>query len=227
MSETLNADFAGRAFMDTNSMDWQASPSATVWRKRLDLVGGEAGRVTSIVRYDAGSSFPVHDHPMGEEILVLDGVFSDEHGDYPAGSYLLNPRGFRHAPFSRQGCVIFVKLRQYAGDGREHVFIDTNKAEWEAGKVEGVSAMPLYSHPDHPERMSLVRFTPGTKFPAHNHPGGEEIFVLDGGLEDEHGKCPAGTWSRAPVGSSHAPFSKEGCTLYVKSGHLKALAPAA
>src|SRR3546814_6219955 len=82
--------------MDTAAMDWQASPSPTVWRKRLDLVDGEFSRVTSIVRYDPSSSFRAHGHPQGEEILVLDGVFSDEHGDYPAGTFLLNPAGFRH-----------------------------------------------------------------------------------------------------------------------------------
>ena len=52
---------------------------------------------------------------------MLDGVFSDEHGDWPAGSYLLNPEGFRHAPFSREGCLLFVKLRQFPGLDRNHV----------------------------------------------------------------------------------------------------------
>src|SRR3546814_7726014 len=105
--------------MDTAAMDWQASPSPTVWRKRLDLVDGEFSRVTSIVRYDPSSSFRAHGHPQGEEILVLDGVFSDEHGDYPAGTFLLNPAGFRHAPFSEDGCILFVKLCQFPGEGRE------------------------------------------------------------------------------------------------------------
>ena len=114
MGETLsiNGDLSQRVVMHTSSMKWQASPSGTVLRKRLHLVGGaESGQVTSVVRYGEKSSFPPHDHPEGEEILVLDGVFSDEHGDWPAGSYLLNPEGFRHAPFSKPGCLIFVKLR--------------------------------------------------------------------------------------------------------------------
>ena len=114
MDTSLNGDIGVRACMDTASMTWQPSPSGTVWRKRLHLVGGaESGQVTSVVRYEPGSSFPAHDHPDGEEILVLEGVFSDEHGDWPAGTYLLNPEGFRHAPFSREGCRLFVKLRQY------------------------------------------------------------------------------------------------------------------
>ena len=83
----------------TARMEWVSSPSGSVWRKRVHLVGPpESGQVTSVVRYEPTSRFPAHDHPEGEEILVLDGVFSDEHGDWP-GTYLLNPEGFRHAPF--------------------------------------------------------------------------------------------------------------------------------
>ena len=111
--KTINADFSKRVVVHTAGVDWQASPSPSVWRKRLDLAGAaEASRVTSVVRYDPDSAFPEHPHPDGEEILVLDGVFSDGHGDYPAGSYLLNPEGFSHAPFSQNGCTLFVKLRQ-------------------------------------------------------------------------------------------------------------------
>ncbi|MDJ0951578.1 MAG: cupin domain-containing protein [Alphaproteobacteria bacterium] len=221
MTETLNADFTERVVVDTAAMDWQSSPSPTVWRKRLDLLGGaESGRVTSVVRYDAGSQFHAHPHPRGEEILVLDGVFSDEHGDWPKGTYLLNPEGFEHAPFSREGCVLFVKLQQYAGTGRPHVVVETDKAGWQASGVEGVEILPLYSAADHPETMALARFAAGASYPTHDHPRGEEIFVLSGAVEDAFGRYPAGTWLRQPPGSAHAPRSAEGCTLYVKSGHL-------
>ena len=112
--ENLNADLSVRAVMHGADMDWQASPSPTVWRKRFYRDGPtEAGIVTSLVRYDAGSTFPTHHHPDGEEIFVLDGIFSDEHGDYPAGTYLLNPDGTSHSPHSKDGCTLFVKLRQY------------------------------------------------------------------------------------------------------------------
>src|SRR3546814_15181724 len=84
MSDSLNAAFGRPARMDTAAMEWQASPSPSVWRKRLDLVDGEFSRVTSVVRYDANSAFHAHGHPQGEEILVLEGMFSDEHGDYHA-----------------------------------------------------------------------------------------------------------------------------------------------
>ena len=89
---SLNADFSKPVTVHTAAVDWQASPSPTVWRKRLHLTGeAESGRVTSIVRYDADSAFPEHPHPDGEEILVLKGVFSDRHGDYPAGAFGFTP----------------------------------------------------------------------------------------------------------------------------------------
>ena len=109
----LNMDFSKRVVVNTADEEWVASPRAGVWRKPLAREEAEQGHATSIVRYDAGASFSVHDHPLGEEILVLDGVFSDETGDYPAGTYLRNPEGFRHAPFSKEGCVILVKLHQF------------------------------------------------------------------------------------------------------------------
>ena len=121
----FNDELCKAAVVHTATVEWEASPSPTVWRKRLDLAGNaETSRGTSVVRYDADSVFASHPHPDGEEILVLDGVFSDEHGDYPAGSYLLNPEGFEHAPFSKPGCVLFVKLRQYPGLDRRQVAID-------------------------------------------------------------------------------------------------------
>ncbi len=213
---TVNADLAERVVIDTNALDWQPSPSLSVWRKRLYLDGpAEEGRVTSIVRYDANSAFPVHDHPDGEEIFVLDGTFSDEHGDYPAGSYLLNPEGFRHAPFSEGGCVIFVKLRQYAGRDRHHVTLDTGTLPWRPGPAQGITVKTLYAQDGYPERISLLRIEAGAGPFPHDHPHGEEVFVLDGADEDEHGVYPARTWIRNPPGSCHAPRSRDGAVLLV------------
>jgi len=216
----LNADLDQRVVMSTASMDWQESPSPDVLRKRLDLIGPpEAGRVTSVVRYQPGSRFPEHPHPDGEEILVLDGVFADEHGRYPAGTYLLNPEGFSHSPFSDGGCVLFVKLRQFPGTERRHVAIDSNAASWESGGP-GREVLPLYGEEGYPESVRLVRLAPGTELPPHDHPGGEEVFILEGGIEDEAGGYGTGDWLRMPSGSRHQVTSKQGCLMYVKVGHL-------
>ncbi len=230
MTESLNADFSKTVVLDTSAMAWQPSPSPTVWRKRLDLVGGgESGRVTSVVRYDAKASFPVHGHPEGEEILVLKGIFSDEHGDFPAGTYLLNPPGFRHAPFSRKGCTIFVKLRQYGGERREHVVVETATAKWAPGPVPGIDVLPLYRHERYPETMDLLHVSGGARLSHWACPGGAEIFVLDGTLVSDDGDHGAGSWLRLPDGAEWSLGSrgKKGCTLYAKRGHLAAAAPVA
>lgn len=227
MSEELNSDFSMPAFAHTQDMDWVESPDNGVWRKRLELVGGaESGRVTSVVRYDPGASFAAHDHPGGEEILVLEGVFSDEHGDYPQGTFMLNPEGFSHAPFSREGCVLFVKLRQFAGNNRRHVNVPTQNMGWAAGPTPGLSTKELYNQSDYPEHIILARMDPETIIPRHDHLGGEEAFVIDGEFEDEFGRYKKGSWYRLPPGSSHGMVTKTGATLYLKSNNLGDLATA-
>jgi anti-sigma factor ChrR (cupin superfamily) len=221
----LNDDFSQLAVMHTATMPWSPSPSETVWRKRVELSGPpEAGRVTSVVRYDADSAFAEHGHPEGEEIYVLEGVFSDEHGDYPAGSYLLNPEGFRHAPFSERGCVLFVKLRQYAGP-RPQVFINTRAVMWQPHDLPGVQVLPLYADDRYPEQIRLVRMDADVAVPTQTFPRGEEIFVIEGGFRDEHGRYETGSWVRYPPGSRHTPQTDDGCTLYVKNGHLVPASP--
>ena len=220
---SINADFGQFVHLATNDMPWAPSPSATVWRKRLDLTGAsESSRVTSIVRYDAASAFPSHPHPNGEEILVLDGVFSDQHGDYPAGSFLLNPEGFDHAPKSKEGCVLFVKLRQYPGLDRATVRIDTNTAPWE-NTADGIERLPLFEDKNFSERIWLSRMAAGARGREHGHPGGAEMYVLLGSLSDEYGTYAAGDWVRRPVGSRHQLHSDGGATYYVKVGHLAGL----
>jgi anti-sigma factor ChrR (cupin superfamily) len=215
----INTDYSLRVVVSTNDMDWLPSPSPKVWRKRLERLGGaESGRVTSVVRYDAGAVFPAHDHPEGEEIFVLSGVLSDETGDYPAGTYLLNPEGFRHAPRSEEGCVLFVKLRQYGGSGRDHVVVDTHSAVPNPREIPGVASVSLYTSEAHQEHVRLTRLEPGAAAPRVELPDGEEIFVVEGTLSDEYGDYPAGTWLRLPKGSAHTPRSSGGCLLYVKSG---------
>ena len=222
MTDQINADFSRSVVVQTNDMEWRQGPAPGIWRKRLELVGeAEAGRVTSVVRFDPGAEFPDHSHPDGEEIFVLDGVLSDESGDYPAGAYILNPEGTNHAPRSDRGCTLFVKLRQYPGKGRPRVVIDTGSAEWRPGRTEGMEFLPLHDDTDSGEGITrLTRVPPGCDMGRDPHPGGEEVFVVEGRVEDEYGRHDAGAWFRHPVGSVHHPRSPEGCLLYVKREHL-------
>ncbi len=212
----INPDLNRRAVVATAAMAWESSPSGTVWRKPLYRRGGEYGPVTSVVRYDPGGVFHTHHHPQGEEILVLEGVFSDEHGDYPAGTYLLNPDGSRHAPFSEPGCTLLVRLRQYDGADRPRLVVDTGAAEWRPGAEPGISVKALSSKAGYRERMVLGKWAPGAKLPPSDQ--GEEIFVLTGTLEDELGRYPAGSWIRTPPTGRRELTAEAGATAYVRQG---------
>lgn len=214
----IHADLTKRAVVDSDALPWIASPLPGVERRMLDRDGGEVARATSIVRYAPSSRFDEHTHGGGEEFLVLDGVFSDETGDFPRGMYVRNPIGSRHAPYSAGGATIFVKLRQFDPEDQACVRIDTTKTPWRPGPAPGLNIMPL--HQFGTENVALVKWQAGTHFANHAHPLGEEIFVLSGTFADEFGTYPAATWLRNPPGSAHSPYSDEGCVIFVKTGHL-------
>ena len=216
--QELNADHTQRVVMETATMPWETSEANGVLRKRLERVDAKPEPVTTVVRYQADSSFPAHSHIKGEEIFVLEGTFSDDHGDYEAGSYLRNPPGSKHSPFSKQGCTIFVKLQQFQASDNNQLYLQTRKQQWLPGLVPGLSVMPSHEHIH--EHAALVKWEANTIFQPHRHIGGEEIFVLEGTFEDEFGSYPKGTWLRNPPNSFHTPFTKEGCTIFVKTGHL-------
>lgn len=214
----IRADFSQREVVLPTDHEWVPSPMAGVERVMLDRVGDEVARATSLVRYAPGSRFETHEHAKGEEFLVLDGTFSDENGDYPAGTYVRNPPGSHHAPFSADGCTIFVKLRQFDDNDLRQFSVDTGREPWRPGLVNGLSVMPLHSFEG--ESVALVRWEPGTVFNPHTHFGGEEILVLDGVFEDEFGQYPKGSWLRNPHQSRHSPRAPEGALIWVKTGHL-------
>jgi anti-sigma factor ChrR (cupin superfamily) len=213
----LNMDFSQKVTIDSKKQSWVVSPMPGVKRIPLAREDAERGHATSIVRYEPGARFSAHDHPSGEEILVLEGIFSDESGDYPAGTYFRNPEGFRHAPFSKDGCVILVKLHQFQEADRARVCIDTNKAKWMPG-IGGLQVMPL--HECGTESAALVKWPAGEHFQAHTHFGGEEIYVISGEFIDEHGSYPAGSWIRSPHMSRHDPYVEQDTIIFVKVGHL-------
>ncbi len=219
MSQTIHGDLSIRVVVDTKTLPWAVSPSAGVWRKRLHLVGPtESGQVTSVVRFLENSRFPAHDHPEGEEILVLEGVFSDEYGDWPAGSYLLNPEGFRHAPYSRDGCLLFVKLRQLPGDNRRHVATNTRELAWQA--LDGRATKPLYAQAGFADSTRLERWSTGARPGELSYSRGAELFVLSGSFADELGTYDTHTWLRFPPQFTHRPSTAGGCELYIKEGGL-------
>ncbi|WP_415889394.1 cupin domain-containing protein [Neptuniibacter sp. SY11_33] len=220
MVTRINADFEQRVVIRPEDYHWVDSPMAGVERMMLDRIGDESARATSIVRYAPFSEFSPHVHSGGEEFFVLEGVFSDEHQDYPQGSYVRNPIGTSHTPkIGKEGATIFVKLQQFNEADNEQKAIDTLKQPWQQGLVDGLTVMPL--HEFEGEHVALVKWAPNTQFNPHRHFGGEEILVLEGTFYDEHGVYPKGSWLRSPHLSEHHPYTKDdGALIYVKTGHL-------
>ena len=214
----LHADLSERVVVDSGSLAWVPSPCPGIDRRLLERDGAELARATSVVRYQPGAAFTGHAHAQGEEIFVLEGELCDEHGRYPAGTWLKNPPGSTHTPYAEQGCVLLVKLRQLAAEDRIREVVDSHTGTWTPGRAPGVDGLRLGAFGGC--QTGLVRFAPGARSTRHLHAGGEEIFVLSGSYSDEHGYYGQGTWIRSPDGSGHLPFSEEGCLLFIKTGHL-------
>lgn len=216
----INADFTRRAAVHAASLDWVPSPMQGVDRKMLDRIGEEVARATSIVRYAPDSRFSPHTHGGGEEFLVLEGVFQDEHGDYPPGSYVRNPPETRHTPGSAEGCTILVKLWQFDPEDRTPVRIETADAELKPlpGR-QGVEAVQLFE--DARETVRIERWAPDARI-AYAPDGGIELFVLDGSFTEGGETFGPWSWLRLPIGAAlDAVAGPEGCRLWVKEGHLR------
>jgi hypothetical protein len=215
----LNADFSRSAIVHAARLPWVPSPMAGVERRMLDRIGDEVARATSIVRYAPGSHFSPHTHGGGEEFFVLDGAFEDEHGEFPAGSYVRNPPTSRHTPGSAPGCILFVKLWQFDPDDRNQIEIDTRPMPYQpATDRPGVELLPLFR--DSREEVRLERWAPGAAVTL-TLPGGAEVLVLDGAFDEGSERFEPQSWLRLPAGSTfQAEAGPEGCKVWIKTGHL-------
>ncbi|RVU36810.1 cupin [Hwanghaeella grinnelliae] len=215
----VNTNFGERVALRTDDMDWVPSPMQGVDRRMLDRIGDEVARATSIVRYAPNSSFSAHTHAGGEEFLVLDGVFQDDYGDFPVGSYIRNPPTSSHTPRSDEGCTIFVKLWQFDADDRTYIRKQTADEQFLASVGEpGVELLPLYK--DAMEDVRMERWAPEASV-DRGAPGGLELLVLEGSLTEGSEELPRNTWLRLPRGSDFlAKAGPGGALFWIKTGHL-------
>ena len=217
----VNADFSKRVMLHGDSIDWEASPMPGVERRRLDRLMSVHDRVTTIVRYAPNSHFSSHTHTGGEEFIVLEGVFEDDYGAWPAGSYIRNPPQSSHTPGSTEGCTIFVKLWQFQPDDRTFIHTQRNKL----GAVEdnhGALVSPLYK--DEHEEVRFEQWAPHADR-VIDATGGAEVFVLEGGFTETGDQLRQYSWLRMPVKSViHAKAGPSGACLWIKTGHLAHLA---
>ena len=218
----INADFSLRVAVHAARLPWVPSPMAGVERRMLDRIGDEVARATSIVRYAPGSRFSPHTHGGGEEFLVLDGVFQDEHGEFPVGSYVRNPPTSRHTPLSPTGCTLFVKLWQFDPADRKEVKVTTAAVSYKAAAGRpGVELLPLFR--DDCEYVRLERWMSGAAITL-NMPGGAELLVLEGAFDQGGERFEPLSWLRLPTGSAlQAKAGPDGCRIWIKSGHLRTI----
>lgn len=219
----LNADFNARVVVHSDQLDWNASPMPGVDRRMLDRIGDEVARATTIVRYAPNSKFSAHTHTGGEEFIVLDGVFQDEHGDFPAGTYVRNPPTTSHTPGSEAGCTIFVKLWQFDMEDRNQ--FRKTMAEELGAAVDGVATAEL--HRDARETVTYSHLDAGATL-TNADAGGIEMLVIDGSVVESGETLGKGAWLRLPEGAPLTAVAGDaGAKVWIKTGHLPHAKPPA
>jgi len=215
----LNMDMEKSVFIDTTELGWQASPREGVWRKPLAREDAERGHATSIVRFDPDSRFSEHGHPLGEEVLVLEGVFSDHTGDFKKGSYFRNPPGFAHAPFSLGGCTLFVKLHQFLPADKRRVCINYLEEGDDQQWRDHGDYQSLLLHEFESESVRLIRSS-SIAASCTIDDDGVEILVVEGGIEQSGVSYGPGAWLRRTQANTNAISLAGDSLLWVKTGHL-------
>ena len=216
----LAADYNKRVVVHSNTLPWVESPMPGVDRRALERVGGEVARATTVVRYAAGSKFSSHVHKGGEEFIVLEGVFQDEHDDYPVGSYIRNPPESNHTPSSKLGCIIMVKLWQFQPEDRTHVNLQMNTMNKNAlPNNPKVHVTLLYK--DAIEEVSLYQLNPNTQLKL-TPLAGAELFVIEGDITEHQEKLTRHSWARLPIEYKiNITSGINGAKIWLKTGHLK------
>ena len=204
----IHADLSQNVTVQTNELDWVDSPMKGVRRKMIERDGEELARATSLVSYEAQSFFSEHTHDLGEEFIVLEGTFSDETGDFPAGTYVRNPAGSKHSPHSKKGCVIFVKLRQFHPEDQSYVRINFMEAKWQS--TEKFDYLNLHNFAS--ENVLMIRTKADIQISKDHKLKGLELYIIDG--------YDAGKWLRFPDCSEINLSLKSNSLTFVKFGHL-------
>lgn len=214
----INADFSFRTIVNARTLEWTPSPAKGVDRRMLFRIGGEKARATSIVRYAPDSHFARHGHPGGEEFFVLDGVFQDDEGDYPTGTYVRNPPDSGHAPSSNPGCTIFVKLWQFRADDRAHVVRRPGEGLPGTSRPGILSSLTLFDSAD--EVVMLEEWQPGANIALPNVTGLELLVISGNGVSGEDALEPL-SWLRLPAGQPfRVQIGSEGMRAWFKSAPL-------
>ncbi len=200
-----------------SELNWTATGTPGV-EKKLLVAGNEAGMLeVSILRLKPGARLPSLHEGWGIEVVVLEGSWQLPEGILEENGYSRRPPAEAGAGRAATGCTLYVRSGPFAEDDQELVHVQAGEEPWSAGHGS-LRIKSLHSMGD--EGTAFVRWPDGERFIPHQHWGGEEIFVLSGTFQDEHGVYPKGTWIQSPHLSTHYPFVEEETVILVKTGHL-------
>lgn len=206
----MNDKYEKKALINTNDLEWSNNKLKGVSKKLLSKINNEE---TAIIKIEENCKLNTNSNTNSVEILVLEGTYINEYGEFKSGTYLrLSSEDEALVIAGKIGCIIFRKVNHF-NDESENIIIDTNNTLWLKGHGN-LGVMPLF------EQTALVKWPKNEKFIPHKHWGGEEIFVLEGTFMDEYGMYPKGTWIRSPHLSEHFPYVEDETIIFVKTGHL-------
>jgi hypothetical protein len=190
----IRADLSQPALVLPEEWTWVPSPQAGVERVMLDRVGDEVAVATSFVRYAPDSRFPGHSH-----------------GRYPPGTYVRNPPGSQHVPFSEPGCLIWVKLRQFQTDD----LVQSVATLTESAPATGQSRREL--HRCGTETVAEIAAAAGETVVLEPMDQVQEVLVLEGEIEFG-GRCVSSWgWLRVPASQGASLEARTPVRLFWKT----------
>ncbi len=219
----INADCTKLVILRPDEMVWESANQTGVSRVILERVNdNNLGRETSLVRLAPNIKLEPEILNARMEIFVVEGTLSDGHGEYGAQTFIMNPPGSTYSAASRDDCVLYVKrLNGFDGDD-ERVTLDTHAAEWTPFGHRVAEVIHFYKDDKRDVTARVGKVFPNAQIMEYDHPGGEEVLILEGVFKDQFGVGIPGTWLRYPIGLAHAPYTgDEGALIYIRDGDVR------
>ncbi|VAW52289.1 hypothetical protein MNBD_GAMMA05-155 [hydrothermal vent metagenome] len=213
--QEINADFNVPVSVETKISEWQVS-SITGKKKCFERIEKNRSCLTMLVQLPAGRSFKKFGHNWGVEFFVLSGFFSDSDRDYNAGCYMRNLAGTYHDVFTRDGCIVLLKLGWFQPLDRKRIVIESKNSEarWLTVSEPGISRLVLHHFSEESVDLYRIRSECWLTFRHKKH--GLELFVCEGTITVK-GKCyEVGDWLRYPAGSRVKVSAIGDVCLYAK-----------
>ena len=215
----INDDIRKKVVVHPRNKQWTAEHSGMCETLYLDLVDKVKPVATKLVRISPSSILPPEMIGGGKEVLVLEGTYNDQRGEYPTGSYMRFPPGTKQEAFTDKGCLLFVKTWQFEPTDRKRVNIDAFRAEMKRPrKRQGVVLQQLYS--DYREDVRIEHWERNHRLVIHQC-NGLEVLLLSGEFFEPSASYKPLSWVRLPPGRPlKVVVGDQGVRVLIKESHL-------